>query len=251
MFSILKRLARRRAGEPSASHQPETACYCPCCETGIPAFLDWSDTYRNVLCPTCASHPRHRLFWLFAEERGLFRSGTSRVLHFAPEPVLRRLVSAAPHAAYTTADLEQEDVDVLLDVTGLPFADARFDIVLCSHVLNVVPRDAAALGELHRVLRPGGWAWLQVSLDDALATTFEDPSLTDPDDRRRLCWDEHNVRRYGRDFADRVRAAGFEFVEVDYTGTRLRPDQASRFGLHAGETLYFGTRGEVAGAPFG
>ncbi len=42
------------------------------------------------------------------------------------------------------------------DATRLPFADETFDRVIASEVLEHIPDDLHALGELHRVLRPGG-----------------------------------------------------------------------------------------------
>lgn len=42
------------------------------------------------------------------------------------------------------------------DAMGLPFEDASFDTVLCTFVLCGVPDDRTALGEMLRVLRPGG-----------------------------------------------------------------------------------------------
>lgn len=41
---------------------------------------------------------------------------------------------------------------------NLPFVNAAFDVVLCSHVIEHVPDLAPALAELCRVLRPGGLA---------------------------------------------------------------------------------------------
>jgi SAM-dependent methyltransferase len=38
----------------------------------------------------------------------------------------------------------------------LPFPDGSFDLALCQHGLQFSPDRPAALGELHRVLRPGG-----------------------------------------------------------------------------------------------
>lgn len=42
------------------------------------------------------------------------------------------------------------------DATRLPFADASFDRIIASEVMEHVPDDDAALDELVRVLRPGG-----------------------------------------------------------------------------------------------
>jgi SAM-dependent methyltransferase len=42
------------------------------------------------------------------------------------------------------------------DATRLPFADATFDTVVTSEVLEHIQDDVAAIKELHRVLKPGG-----------------------------------------------------------------------------------------------
>ncbi len=42
------------------------------------------------------------------------------------------------------------------DALALPFADGAFDRVIASEVLEHIPDDVAAMGELARVLRPGG-----------------------------------------------------------------------------------------------
>jgi len=51
-------------------------------------------------------------------------------------------------------------------ITHLPFADARFDVVTSFDVLAQLPEEAdavRALSELHRVLRPGGWAFVRAA----------------------------------------------------------------------------------------
>jgi ubiquinone/menaquinone biosynthesis C-methylase UbiE len=42
------------------------------------------------------------------------------------------------------------------DAEHLPFADASFDVLTCSHSFHHYPHQAAAVREMRRVLRPGG-----------------------------------------------------------------------------------------------
>ena len=42
------------------------------------------------------------------------------------------------------------------DATALPYADDSFDVVLIANALHVMPEPEKALGEIDRVLRPGG-----------------------------------------------------------------------------------------------
>ena len=69
---------------------------------------------------------------------------------------------ARRHPAWTNADLAPAGDDVLhVDLRKpLPFPDREFDAVYASHVLeHLTPREAAhLLGEVRRVLRPGGIA---------------------------------------------------------------------------------------------
>ena len=43
-------------------------------------------------------------------------------------------------------------------LAALPFEDAAFDLAVCSFALEHAPDMTAPIGELARVVRPGGWA---------------------------------------------------------------------------------------------
>jgi SAM-dependent methyltransferase len=102
-------------------------------------------------------------------------------------------------------------------------------------VLEHVEDDRAALAELCRVLRPGGWAIVTVPIRLDLLT-YEDPAITAPAERARAFGERGHVRRYGRDFAERLKAAGFE-VRLDRADAVPRALQA-RFGLRRDEHIF-------------
>ncbi len=74
----------------------------------------------------------------------------SEVVAVEPEAYLR---TRAERAA-ATAPVAVTVLDAVAD--RLPFSDGSFDAAVCALVLCSVPDQASALGELHRVLRPGG-----------------------------------------------------------------------------------------------
>jgi SAM-dependent methyltransferase len=157
----------------------------------------------DAACPICGSLERHRAARLLLQDR---MSGRHRVLHMAPEPLMIPwLVSLS--CDYLNADLHHPAMRRMdLTDTGLP--DASRTLVWCSHVLEHIDDDMAALREVFRVLAPGGQLVLQVPIGGD--TTLEDPAITDDEGRLRTFLQEDHVRLYGRDLSARIEAAGFE-----------------------------------------
>ncbi|HEY1739711.1 MAG TPA: class I SAM-dependent methyltransferase [Acidimicrobiia bacterium] len=189
----------------------------------------------DALCPRCRSVERHRLFALWLCDEG-HRFVAADVLHFAPELGVAALVQ--PYCrTYTTADASAGAADRQLDLERLDLADASYDYVICSHVLEHVADDEQALRELHRITRPGGAAILLVPLVEGWDKTFEDPDVTDPRRRELLFGQSDHVRMYGHDFRDRVCKAGFLLDE--YVATE---PEVSRHALFRGETIFVAER---------
>ena len=218
---------------------------CPVCASEFRRFLPRH--LPESVCPRCGSHERHRMLWLYlARERPDLLAGAHSLLHFAPEPGIRRRLAAVSGLDYVTTDLDDRSVAVRADITALPFPDARFDALLCSHVLEHVPDDRRAMRELARVLAPGGWAIVLVPLDKGRSETLEDDAIDSPAGRLAAYWQADHVRLYGRDLADRLRDAGFE-VTVDCFVTRLDPEAVARYALFPDDDVYLCRR--PRGAP--
>jgi len=196
---------------------------CPVCGTPLRAFADAQLPASR--CPRCGSLQRHRHLWIFLEREMDVRG---RVLHLAPEAGLERALRARPGVDYVSGDLEPGAAMLTLDLQRLALADASFDWILCSHVLEHVPDDRAAMRELRRVLCPGGTLIVQVPMYGE--ATDEDPSVTDPSQRRARFGQHDHVRVYGSDVADRLRDAGLT-VEARVYRDQLSPRERRRYGL--------------------
>jgi SAM-dependent methyltransferase len=71
-----------------------------------------------------------------------------------------------PHVdSYVGIDiLPSRNVDVVGDVQQLPFVDSTFDTILCTELLEHVPKPGQALCEISRLLKPGGTLLLTVPM---------------------------------------------------------------------------------------
>ncbi len=217
---------------------------CPLCGCRRRKFLPYGyvTSREDALCPRCLALERHRLLWLWLlRESDLGRGAVAlpRLLHIAPEVALRdkfRKMYAREPERYLTADLESPLADMHFDVQQIPLPDGSFDVVICNHILEHVEDDNRALGELHRILRRGGWGVLLSPVERERERTFEDDSITDPDERTRIFGQYDHRRIYGRDYGERLARAGFEIYEIDYYGSL--PERERQLYALKDELLY-------------
>lgn len=231
----LHRLARALRLRVALARHRGDAVACPVCGHAFDRFKD--DRNRpNALCWRCGSQERHRAQWLVLERRPQLLARARSLLHFAPEWCLRRRLSQLPGLRYVTADLQPEGVDVQLDVMRLDLPDGAFDAIICSHVLEHVTDDAAAMAELWRITAPGGWCLVMVPIALERERTYEDATITAPGDREREFLQHDHVRLYAPDIADRLRGTGFD-VEVIDMHAQLG-EQAQHYRLLASDLTF-------------
>jgi predicted SAM-dependent methyltransferase len=120
------------------------------------------------------------------------------------------------------------------DITALPYREEIHQFILCSHVLEHISDDQAAMREMYRVLVPGGMVLIQVPLQGE--RTFEDLTATRGEDRERLYGRADHVRIYGRDIMDRLSGVGFE-VDLIWYGKQTSQREQVRYGLDPEEVL--------------
>jgi predicted SAM-dependent methyltransferase len=204
-----------------------TSHHCPICDSQLRGFLSLHRPSFSW-CPVCRSLQRHRLNWLLFERQIIPQHTVRQLLHLAPEPGLVTRFRQLAQRLYVSADLFDPHAQVRLNLEQIAFAPEAFDLIYCSHMLEHIPDDRAAMRELLRTLAPGGVAVILVPILGE--RTFEDPSITDPRERERAYGQFDHVRMYGMDIIERLRSVGFA-VRVLTIGQIAAPDEIVRCGL--------------------
>lgn len=195
---------------------------CPICnwqgERFLPNNLNFvHDESRQVSgeckCPICDSRPRHRAAMLLLQRLNLPKSNL-RILHIAPEKFLLDYFGTKNPIDYQKIDkyIEQYPANTVseMDLIAIQFPANRFDFTFCSHVLEHIPDDKKAIGELYRVLVlvPGGIAVLMVPIYPIEKTADLYEKGLDS---------MGHVHQPGLDYFERYKAAGFsvDVYELD------------------------------------
>ncbi|GAA4084647.1 class I SAM-dependent methyltransferase [Nocardioides kongjuensis] len=195
---------------------------------------------RYYQCLECGASDRDRLYLLWFE-RFLSRGPRRRVLEFAPSRPLEARLRERPDVDYRSADLFMPDVDDVVDITDMKgYPDGAFEVFICSHVLEHVDSDAAAISELHRILAPGGRgiAMVPIAPDGAFD---EDVSETDVSERWRRFGQDDHVRLYDRTtFVRNLAAGGFVVEQLGWRAFGLQ--RMLRHALAPRSVLYVVTK---------
>ena len=178
----------------------------------------------NHICPNCNSYIRHRLFHAIFQFPNIMQNSIvlqdKRVLHFAPEPMLKRKISAMCKE-YLTADFlaegyenDYENLDFEIDISDMKeIPSDSFDVIIANDVLEHVKEDFKAVQEINRVLKEKGFCIITVPTRDNLEKTDENLDNISPEERTRKFGQFDHWRIYGHDFKELLTSNGF-LVEI-------------------------------------
>ena len=216
--------------------------YCPVCNKYFRKFGNFGIKRRNdALCFNCRSLERTRLIYLYLKDKiDIFSSNSKNMLHIAPEKSLENKFKSHFGDLYLSADLDSSKAMTKMDIQDIKYKDGTFDIIFCSHVLEHVPNDIVAMKEFYRVLKDDGYAIIQVPIKSK-NTTYEDPSITDPEERLLHFGQEDHVRIYGPDFIDRLISVGFK-VEIVEATDFLVDEEIEKMGIRNSGSIFYCTK---------
>jgi SAM-dependent methyltransferase len=211
----------------SASVQrAETVPACPICgstafERGPKGRL--APNGRLPRCSGCRSLERHRIFRIMFERLGPESFAACSAIQFSPDPTI-------DPDWFKTFELSVFEGGNSVDIQAIDRPSGAYDLVVCSHILEHVPDDRAALHELLRIAAPDGLLYL----------AFPDPFR----EERTRDWgfakpEKHgHYRVYGGDVADRfaqyipgqpvIAYMGEDPVTGEREGCFLLPKSAAR-----------------------
>ena len=132
-------------------------------------ILAWIKQSSRRVSDTCAGKPAY--FELATTNLSLYRAlkaaaqtyGNGRLLdagagRMAYRPILEKFADT-----YESLDLsEHEGIDHVADLQHTGLADALYDTIFCAQVIHHLPDPRQALGEIARLLKPGGHAIISV-----------------------------------------------------------------------------------------
>jgi SAM-dependent methyltransferase len=205
----------------------------------LPAVGCVGSDVDNFECPYCGAHDRERHLFLYLQAAGLLSNLAGKaVLHIAPERRLPAKILAAGPSRYIRGDLFPSSVEEMrIDIEDMPFDDGAFDLFIANHVLEHVNDELAALAEIRRVLKSGGYAVLQTPFSRMLMHTWHDPGINTPKARVQAYGQNDHVRLFGRDIFERIAAAGFESHRAEHDELLSGLD-AREFGVNPAEPFF-------------
>jgi SAM-dependent methyltransferase len=212
--SILVERRRDPRLRPWRSLGANWAAVCNICGWNGPRF-DGPYHSEFAVCLYCGSVARDRFQYRCFTSRTSPKD-TRRILETSPRlgDDYRQAMGRRFEYLCSDFDLSAHKGSIFIDLQDIDLADQSLDVVMTAHVLEHVPDYKRALGELHRVLRPGGKVFINVPVVAAATSVPTEPEYHQ--DNTLVHW------RFGFDLADEMRSAGFVATTLVPEEFRLR-----------------------------
>lgn len=198
-------------------------------------FLSADEIIRHCICPTCGSFDRHRQLVLGVRRELHDRTGPAPevIVGFSLSTALRFLLEHEGLARCFRSDIDQDDrrfaPDFVADLRQSPLQTGTVDWVFCSHVLEHISELDFCIDEIHRMLKPGGTAWIQVPLEPGRAHS------------RRIEIDPHRAHahawQFAPDFGNLIERDGWTVTEV-IAREAHSPSDLRHFGIDPAERYW-------------
>lgn len=198
--------------------------------------------FKEYNCPFCNAKDRDRFICLYLKKNMLSKE-TLNLLDIAPAPSVETFLKQQHNIKYRSADLYMENVDDKVDIQNMEiYENDKFDVIICSHVLEHIPDDMKALREMHRILKPTGTCVLLVPIPLYDVSYDEDLGMLPKEDRERRFGQDDHLRLYtGKVFEERIVAGGFRLEKV-YANKEFTPTELRKYGIASGSVLYIGKK---------
>lgn len=259
--SYIKNVGRAILGK-QANRSPKTnvdsSNFCPVCQTNTSfnrlapfyfdqyfenefvysPFLFETLNIKEYSCKQCGASDRDRLMALYLLDYFSKEGEKISALDFAPAVALAEFLKQQ-NIIYRSADLYMDNVDDKIDIRDMhPYEDNRFDLFICSHVLEHIDEDQKAMNELFRITKPGGVGLCMVPIMLSLEESVEDPEYLKSESLRwKYFGQADHVRMYSKnDFSGRLKNAGF--LVNEYGIEHFGKDVFERSGIDRKSILY-------------
>ncbi|WP_299776928.1 methyltransferase domain-containing protein [uncultured Formosa sp.] len=205
---------------------------CPICQFKMSHFVRLKN--GNTLCPHCGSLSRTRRLWTMLED---YVDGKS-VLHFSPSKSISYKFSELKTVIYETSDFMGEfQAQKRYNIEAINVPNDTYDVVICYHILEHINKDAQAMAELYRILRPNGICYIQTPFKSG--DIYEDDSITTSEERLKHFGQEDHVRIYSvQGLMGRLVKSGFKVKAKTFS-----EDENNFHGFSTSETVIIAEKG--------